>query len=431
MFKKLALTNVGPVDSLELDFAPRLNIFTGDNGLGKSFVLDVVWQSLTRKWPAEINPGLLTNLKALPRIVGKSASITFQADGKTKNDHTYTSNFNAKTQSWSNPKGRPLNPGLVIYAMADGGFAVWDPMQNYWKTSKSADEPADAPPAYVFTPRQVWRGLEYDGKTYCKGLLIDWWGWQKENGETFATLREVLKELSSEDETLEPGELRRMEITSDLEVPTLKTAYGEVFAPLASTAVRRVLSIAYILIWAWKGHREVCRLTGEKPTTQATFLFDEIEAHLHPKWQRKIVASLLKVLEKLAESDAHIQFLATTHSPLVLASLESLFDEKRDAWFDVDLQRDAAGKGRVVFEKEIFEKMGNASNWLQSRAFDLKYPASLEAEKIIEEALAVTDATPRSEVERVDRKLYQVLGAADAFLVRWRILCDKKGWLKK
>ena len=57
--------------------------------------------------------------------------------------------------------------------------------------------------------------------------------------------------------------------------------------------------------------------------------------------------------------------------------------------------------------------------------------SSLEAEKIIEEALAVTDATPRSEVERVDRKLYQVLGAADAFLVRWRILCDKKGWLKK
>lgn len=90
----------------------------------------------------------------------------------------------------------------------------------------------------------------------------------------------------------------------------------------------------------------------------------------------------MKVLEKLAESDAHIQFLATTHSPLVLASLESLFDEKRDAWFDVDLQRDAAGKGRVVFEKEIFEKMGNASNWLQSRAFDLKYPASLEAEKL-------------------------------------------------
>jgi predicted ATP-binding protein involved in virulence len=44
-------------------------------------------------------------------------------------------------------------------------------------------------------------------------------------------------------------------------------------------------------------------------------LIDEIELHLHPKWQRK-------VLPKLLETFPNIQFVITTHSPLVLDTLK-------------------------------------------------------------------------------------------------------------
>jgi predicted ATP-binding protein involved in virulence len=43
-------------------------------------------------------------------------------------------------------------------------------------------------------------------------------------------------------------------------------------------------------------------------------LIDEIELHLHPKWQREIV-------EKLRATFPNIQFVATTHSPFVMQSL--------------------------------------------------------------------------------------------------------------
>ena len=56
MLKSLRLTNVGPAPTMDLEFGARLNLLTGDNGLGKSFLLDIAWWSLTRKWPAEINP---------------------------------------------------------------------------------------------------------------------------------------------------------------------------------------------------------------------------------------------------------------------------------------------------------------------------------------------------------------------------------------
>ena len=51
MLERLELENVGPAPEMMLNLAPRMNLITGDNGLGKSFLLDVAWWALTRKWP--------------------------------------------------------------------------------------------------------------------------------------------------------------------------------------------------------------------------------------------------------------------------------------------------------------------------------------------------------------------------------------------
>ncbi len=47
MLNQLELEGVGPAQHLTIDFKPRLNFLTGDNGLGKSFVLDIAWWVLT------------------------------------------------------------------------------------------------------------------------------------------------------------------------------------------------------------------------------------------------------------------------------------------------------------------------------------------------------------------------------------------------
>ena len=40
---KIELINVGPCDHIEMQLSPRLNIITGDNGLGKTFLMDCAW----------------------------------------------------------------------------------------------------------------------------------------------------------------------------------------------------------------------------------------------------------------------------------------------------------------------------------------------------------------------------------------------------
>ena len=55
----------------------------------------------------------------------------------------------------------------------------------------------------------------------------------------------------------------------------------------------------------------------ESPTTEAeaVVLIDEIELHLHPKWQRQIVHKLTTAFPKC-------QFIATTHSPQIIGEIE-------------------------------------------------------------------------------------------------------------
>jgi hypothetical protein len=53
---------------------------------------------------------------------------------------------------------------------------------------------------------------------------------------------------------------------------------------------------------------------GDPTSTEAVFLFDELESHLHPAWQRKILPAFQRVFPRA-------QIFVATHSPFVIASL--------------------------------------------------------------------------------------------------------------
>ncbi|MCP4116916.1 MAG: AAA family ATPase [Desulfobacteraceae bacterium] len=428
MLKRLELSNVGPAPQMALDLAPRLNLLTGDNGLGKSFLLDIAWWALTRKWPAEINLGLTAGKKALPAVPG-DAMIRFSFMGKSKKE-VYESTYDRRDSAWTGRPGRPADSGLVLYAMADGGFAVWDPARNYWKTQDGVDV-QDRRPAYVFNPSEIWNGLKgEDGNPVCNGLIQDWAGWQKEDGEAFGHLKTVLSTLSpSESESISPGGLKRISIDDARDIPTISMPYDQDVPVLhASSGMRRIIALAYVLVWAWEEHRKASEFLGDSTTDQITFLVDEIESHLHPKWQLKIIRSLLGVMEGLVSS-AQIQLVAATHSPLVLASVESYFDGDKDAWFDLDYVADSDQK--VLLTQRPFEPRGDVSNWLTSEAFDLPSARSTEMADLLDEAAALLDdPNPGKEsFEAMHQRLIKELNPKDSFLLRWRSICTVKGLL--
>lgn len=50
--------------------------------------------------------------------------------------------------------------------------------------------------------------------------------------------------------------------------------------------------------------------------TQGIILIDEIEMHLHPSWQQRVISDLINLFE-------NTQFIITTHSPQVLSSIDN------------------------------------------------------------------------------------------------------------
>jgi len=425
MLEHLHLKNVGPAPEMQLEFAPRLNLITGDNGLGKSFLLDVAWWALTRKWPHDINQNLTSGYAARPSDVRKAASIQFQLKSKTKSV-SYVSRYVPRDESWVGKPGRPWNPGLVIYANADGGFSVWDPARNYWKKKGNIDI-QERLPGYVFSAKDVWDGLkvDIDGKAtqVCNGLILDWSTWIREGGETAQRMSEVLDRLSAQGEVLNVGPLKRLSLNDSRDIPSIGTTYSNAVPILyASSGVRRMVGLAYMLLWSWNEHMRAAEQLGEERTKQVVMLFDELESHLHPRWQRSILNSVLHIAESL-HPDATVQLIAITHSPLVLASAEPVFDPEKDAWFDLDLEREEGATATVKLRRREFVRHGDVSNWLTSEAFDLKSARSLEAEAAIERARALLRrATPPTleEAREVDTALrHAALPDIDPFWVRW------------
>ena len=57
-------------------------------------------------------------------------------------------------------------------------------------------------------------------------------------------------------------------------------------------------------------------LAGDAPyETQGIVLIDELDLHLHPNWQRVVVRNLTSLFP-------NVQFIATTHSPFIIQSLD-------------------------------------------------------------------------------------------------------------
>ena len=393
MLGYLHLKNVGPAPEMTMELAPRLNLITGDNGLGKSFLLDVAWWALTRRWPQDLNKKLTSGFAARPSDAKQPASIEFCVVSRTKRV-AYESRYVARDESWQGKAGRPWNPGLVIYAHADGAFSVWDPARNYWKKKGNIDV-QERLPGYVFSSKEVWDGLEVDvdGKTVivCNGRLRDWSSWIREKNRSAQNMREILEGLSpspNDEGPLEPGPLLRLSVNDARDIPSLKTPYSNAIPIVhASSGVRRIVALAYMLEWSCTEHRLAAQLLGESPAAQVILLIDELESHLHPRWRRSILGSLLKLASLLHEG-AKIQLIIATHSPLVLASAEPTFDSEQDAWFDLDLRQTKSGE-RVQLEKREFVRLGMYRTRLTSSAFDLEEARSIEGERAVRRAMTL------------------------------------------
>ena len=400
---RLELRNVGPTDYMCMQLSPRINIITGDNGLGKTFLMDCAWWALTDMWVSDI---------ARPKYPegSKKSTISFDIAGKNKTSQSQTVLYDNRNFTWKRGLSNKTIPGLIVYAIVDGSYAIWDPAK------------LGPIQGYLFSKTQVWNGYE----NILEGLIRDWVKWQNSPTKNiFEIFKQVLKKMSPPDiGTLEPGVPIRIPSDSR-DIPTIKFPYGSVPVTNTSAGVGRIITLAYLIVWAWNEHKENCLLRGIKPDSRIVVMVDELEAHLHPKWQRTILPALTEI-QKFLYDELEVQFIISTHSPLIMASVESVFVSDTDKMFQIKL---SDTNSDAILEEEVFIRYGQINSWLTSPVFNLGQARSVVAEEVINKAikLQLEDNPSNENIQSVHTELLNCLAQDDSFWHRWIYFAEQHG----
>ena len=95
--------------------------------------------------------------------------------------------------------------------------------------------------------------------------------------------------------------------------PVFNTPDGVIPLNTLSQGTQSVLQWLAHLMIGYAGYYDFPQSLSDKP---GVLIIDEIDAHLHPSWQRRIIPTL-------TERFPNLQIFCSTHSPLMLAGLKS------------------------------------------------------------------------------------------------------------
>jgi predicted ATP-binding protein involved in virulence len=320
----LDLVNIRAISRAELRFQPGFNLIVGVNGVGKTTVLEALAICLSAV------------LKQSNKLTGKVASFT--ADDIRRNspaldlecgveisDEPFKYFIHQPLETYSPQKGKMGVPREQVHLTPRraGFFGPTPP-------ASSGKEPGGRPFAALFSTRRALpserapaRGAAAGGvkAAYSEvftnrelrlGEVASWMRVQRLLDREAPTARANLAALDEAVSTFLPGyshlrpeEGERPALLIDHNGTTLRVGQlsdGE------RGALALVLDLTRRLAQANPGMAA--------PATQAegVVLIDEIDLHLHPQWQRRIIRDLSKTFPRC-------QFIVTTHSPQVIGEV--------------------------------------------------------------------------------------------------------------
>ena len=298
--EKVVLRNIGPFAECALEIDPTWTVLLGDNGVGKSTVLRAIAVALCGKASA-ISAGRLlksgTSSGSIALYIGSRQYLTTLA---RKSDGSV---------AIETPSGIPLEREGVL-AM---GFSALRTIG--WTRTRSSEAIRQRPTANDLLPLtseepdsrldgvKQWL-VRLDHLRITDGVSA---ADRARYGALYERVFEVLGKLATGVE-IEPGHVNPN--TGEI---TIRTKDGPI--PIES------LSQGTLSLVGWAGTLmqrlyETAPRDVEPLKSGAIVLVDEIDAHMHPAWQQTLVRSLSEIFE-------HAQFLATSHSPLVVGGLET------------------------------------------------------------------------------------------------------------
>jgi energy-coupling factor transporter ATP-binding protein EcfA2 len=338
--ESLSLAHCGGFEQLDITFEPDVTLMAGVNGVGKSTVLHALAVLLSRAMP-EFTPSRSAPLYFNDDdIHGDKASLEvsarIQIDGQIINvgvqrlraadekgdrfmllrqvEDTSTATDFAQALSARTLTGE-LEAGIkeTRAALASLKSAAHPPLAVYFSPKRQLPgQPRSLPEAKPFDPSIAYGRALHDREVELREFM-HWFRTQEKLDaaseprrlKVLDALRAVVGELLPEFGNLRIQEQPRLGFVVDKR--------GQPFyLHQLSDGERGLLALVFDL----SRRLAIANPDSDNPIAEgvALVLIDEIELHLHPKWQRD-------VLQRLRDIFKACQFVVTTHSPLVLGEV--------------------------------------------------------------------------------------------------------------
>lgn len=340
--QKLQIENLRSFKKAEIEFNlpdtrdmqfPNVNVLLGDNGLGKTSVLRAVAlavlgpllsgssgfvpEGLVRKRPPAPRKNLL-DLNKYQTSVSASLLSTAEEKASRKSTLSMADSFTMHTEvrlrglteqlRWSmNPEGdQEIAESMQFDEQSPAFFIVGYGATRRVEASSRVDESARIKSRLRRYQRVA--GLFEDHLTL---MPLSYWlpAFEDENKGRYTQVIHLINDLL-------PTSCRIQETAS-----TTSRGREHLFEMNGIVLPFGALSDGFKAYIGWIGDMlfHVCQgvASGQKlKQTRGIVMVDEIDLHLHPEWQRTVVPVLANALP-------NIQFIFTTHSPLVVGSLTS------------------------------------------------------------------------------------------------------------
>lgn len=328
--KEIRISNFRAIEDINIQFEKGFNIIIGDNGVGKTSILEAASVALG---------GFLTGIDGI----------------NTKNfakDEIRTVSELLGQGSWNIKYITPIQVDCNVEL--DNGNYFWTRKKNSIKAARSTVEPRDIckkamklsenpdeklPLLSYQSVARMWAQKREKSQNIFKkddfsrnAGYIDCLS-KESNSKLFLNWCRKMEQVSwQEDKKIDEYEAVKAALAKFMSIMNedyvSKVFYDKKQDELVYKEKDKILPIRYLssgyqsLIWmvleiayrmAVLNPNLLDKVTME---TSGIVLIDELDLHLHPKWQWKVIEALKTTFPK-------VQFIATTHSPIILASCKN------------------------------------------------------------------------------------------------------------
>ncbi|MGI4749694.1 MAG: AAA family ATPase [Janthinobacterium lividum] len=310
--RDLKIRNIGPFLDSKIEFIsdedrlkyPPVIIITGENGTGKSIILDAirslfigVFGEVEREITSATDFFIGANI-----VINKNKRIELKSNSKQEGGSFLTNDmeFNKIFRSQFQPNYKK------------------DFILEYWTSKLSNDKFNINNIQALGTNNYLDDALTGIHKNVDVTKIISFFDYLKDSRETTEKeLGESLYNLLEEIINLSISEGKLSHVSRVTLTPIIKVLQREVSLDKLSSGnlylIQRFTSLLR-QVYAICSHNNIP--IQEYKQIEGLLLIDEAENHLHPKWQKVFLRNILKLFPKL-------QIIITTHSPFIVSSISN------------------------------------------------------------------------------------------------------------